>query len=202
MRLQVARVRTPGRSALVLAVLLAGGASMTALGSATTSGGGWDVSWPQCTSSGNVEALPGSPQIGVVGVNDGRPFTTNPCLQSELEWAGAGAEVYINTDNPGPVTSVVKGKVVQKPTNWPTVGQKPKPISGQPAQTITCALTGPNGTTATSSCAYVYGWNAADAAYTTVTSALARIPAGPLKPSPSLEWWLDVESANAWMSST
>ena len=148
------------------------------LTTSTASGGGWDVSWRQCTNSGNTEGLPGSPTIGIIGVNAGRPFTTNPCLKSELEWAGSAAQVYVNTNNPGPASA-----------RWPTTAQT------SPEQ---CVLTKPNGTTETPSCAYDYGWNAAQSAYTTLTNALV----GQSKQPSSLEWWLDVESANTWLPST
>ncbi len=173
-----ARVRHPWRAALALALVIGVGASVWVLTRSTASGGGWDVAWRQCTNSGHVGPLPGTPTIGIVGVNDGRPYTTNPCLKSELDWAGSAAQVYINTNDPGPATA-----------RWPTTAQTgPKK----------CVLTKPNGTRATPSCAYDYGWNAAQSAYTTLTNALV----GQSKQPPSLEWWLDVESANTWLSST
>jgi hypothetical protein len=56
---------------------------------------GYDISWPQCGSS-----YPPSSPIGVVGVNDGRGFTTNPCLSSEAAWAGNGLDLYVNINSP------------------------------------------------------------------------------------------------------
>jgi hypothetical protein len=38
--------------------------------------------------------------VAVVGVNDGRPFTTNPCLASEYAWAGGGRQLYMNLNSP------------------------------------------------------------------------------------------------------
>jgi hypothetical protein len=38
--------------------------------------------------------------VAVVGVNDGRPFTTNPCLASEYAWAGGARELYMNLNSP------------------------------------------------------------------------------------------------------
>ncbi len=57
-----------------------------------------DISWPQCG-----QAYPAPPAFGIVGVNDGRPFTANPCLVSEYRWARAAGNVqlYMNTANPG-----------------------------------------------------------------------------------------------------
>jgi hypothetical protein len=65
---------------------------------APASGWGNDVSWPQCGGS-----LPGPHDVGVIGVTDGRPFTTNPCLASEYAWARAskmagGAQLYLNLE--------------------------------------------------------------------------------------------------------
>jgi len=168
----------------MVAVAIAISASVPALATATASGGGWDVSWPQCTglSLSSVVALPGSPQIGIVGVNDGRPFSTNPCLKSELSWAGGAAQLYVNTNDPGPGTKSSPN------THWPKTTQtSPKP----------CVVVA--GTTATSACAYDYGWNAAVNAYGTVKTALGSTnPAG-------LAWWLDVERVSGapglWQSS-
>ena len=59
---------------------------------------GNDISWPQCG-----QPYPARPAFGVVGVNDGRPYTANPCLVQEDRWASASGvvEFYMNTANPG-----------------------------------------------------------------------------------------------------
>src|SRR6478735_5936173 len=65
---------------------------------------GNDISWPQCGKS-----LPKGQAFGIVGVNNGLANTTNPCLASELSWAGSSTggtgqpkvELYVNTANPG-----------------------------------------------------------------------------------------------------
>ncbi|HEV2635454.1 MAG TPA: hypothetical protein VGX23_09935 [Actinocrinis sp.] len=50
---------------------------------ATVSGStGYDISWPQCGG-----ALPPDSSIAVVGVDDGHPFSQNPCLQQEAAWS-------------------------------------------------------------------------------------------------------------------
>jgi hypothetical protein len=60
---------------------------------------GADVSWPQCD-----KPLPGIPPetFGIVGVNGGETFTTNPCLRQEWNWMKGGhagaPSVYINLD--------------------------------------------------------------------------------------------------------
>ncbi len=70
--------------------------STVSVGAAPLSGS--DISWPQCG-----QAYPPRAGFGLVGVNDGRPYTANPCLASEYRWAlTAGiVEYYMNTANPG-----------------------------------------------------------------------------------------------------
>ncbi|MEO8282285.1 MAG: hypothetical protein ABI568_02585 [Pseudarthrobacter sp.] len=71
---------------------------------ATAPGPGNDVSWPQCG-----KALPKGQTFGIVGVNNGLANTSNPCLATELSWAGSStgaagqpkAALYVNTANPG-----------------------------------------------------------------------------------------------------
>lgn len=56
-----------------------------------------DVSWPP----NNCEAeIPPSISGGIVGLNGGRPFTQNPCLQEEAAKFDRFA-LYVNTNNPG-----------------------------------------------------------------------------------------------------
>jgi len=190
------RLGLAGRTAPLVAVLTALMIAIPVLALARTAGVGYDVSFPQCIGSG-VQTLPAAPSLAVVGVNDGRPFTSNPCLTAELNWAGAGAQVYVNADDPGPAFRVVRGRAVQLKTHWPTTAQK------TPER---CVLTGPRGTTTTTACAYDYGWNAAKDAYGRVGAALRALAAG--NPAPGtvpvtpLRWWLDVESANVWVRGT
>ncbi|MGH9125686.1 MAG: hypothetical protein ACRDZ8_13305 [Acidimicrobiales bacterium] len=63
---------------------------------------GTDISWPQCSG-----ALPASPDFGIVGANDGRPDTVNPCFVAQDRWASASGLVmfYMNTANPGVAAS-------------------------------------------------------------------------------------------------
>src|SRR5688572_14423644 len=64
---------------------------------------GYDISWPQCDGP-----YPGGyASIGVIGVNGGKPFTENRCLESQWNWLGqhsARDAVYINLDYPKAVT--------------------------------------------------------------------------------------------------
>ena len=133
---------------------------------------GYDISFPQCASN-----LPVSAGFGIVGVNDGHPFSANPCLASELRWAThtltASPEFYANVDNPGPGNNA----------NWPIRQQIPRVCFG--ANSVACS--------------YDYGWNAARGSFHNVVVAESQNGA----PSPSMtasqaHWWLDVESGNAW----
>jgi hypothetical protein len=61
---------------------------------------GFDISWPQCGS-----AYPPASGVAVVGVNDGRAFTANPCLASEYAWAGGARQLYMNLNSPSDADS-------------------------------------------------------------------------------------------------
>jgi len=134
---------------------------------------GYDVSFPQCTAR-----LPSRPGFAIVGVNDGRAFTANPCLASEYAWATTSTATnephvsfYANTGNPGPVAA---------PTHWPPAGTKtPRACDGSWSE----------------SCAYDYGWNAAQDSFQDATAAHVVQPA-------DAPWWLDVETANSWSNDT
>src|ERR1700685_2119835 len=105
---------------------------------------GFDISFPQCT-----ESLPPSPGFGIVGVNGGKTFSSNPCLARELTWASGAANTipafYANTANPGPAND----------TNWPTNQQTPKVCTG--ANSVACS--------------YDYGWKAGRFAFATAVNA-------------------------------
>ncbi len=68
-------------------------------------GDGHDISWPQCRPDG-TSSHPATGGFAVIGLNNGRPFTANPCFADEWAWAGAlpgrGA-VYLNVNAAGPV---------------------------------------------------------------------------------------------------
>lgn len=141
--------------------------------SAAVVGDGYDVSWPQCTSTGST-APTGSFAFAIIGVNDGKPYTANPCLSSEAASAGGAAlSFYVNTANPGPHFA-----------NWP---------AGKTANGVTCPALRhySNGSQALLDCTYVFGYLSAENAVAGAGSALGSVP--------STQWWLDVESANSWM---
>ena len=169
---------------LIFLSLAAAGLSLGEGRAAASSGVGYDISYPQCNGS-----LPTSPAFGIVGVNGGLPYSSNPCLgsgdgPSELQWAGMNAELYANTADPGPALS----------THWPN-GQT------SPEQCNTPANPGSN----TAECAYDYGWNAASDSYQDAVAAYVSLgwaPAGATRTPVANAWWLDVESGNSWTSNT
>jgi hypothetical protein len=132
---------------------------------------GFDISFPQCG-----HPYPTTPGFGIVGVNHGHAFSTNPCLESELRWVRSARRTaqafYLNTGAPGPGDP-----------HWPRHQQEPQACRG--ANSIPCA--------------YDYGWNSARLSFDSLLRALLRRHA----PTPrvfarSARWWLDVEVANPW----
>lgn len=138
---------------------------------------GIDISWPQCSTE-----LPEPPGFAVIGVNGGLPDTTNPCLGSQLDWAGGTAAaasgtpvpVYVNTADPGPggswwwpASNAYRGKQITNPYGL---------CAGTP----------------TAACAYMYGYAMAfdDANLRGVPDSAHRL------------WWLDVETLNSWSPDT
>ena len=138
----------------------------------TGTGIGYDISYPQCGS-----VFPRNPAFGIVGVNGGIVFSANPCLASQLTWAGTNAQLYANTGNPGPQLS----------THWPTGQSTPRVCSASNPDTVDCA--------------YDYGWNAAADSYRKAVDAyvsLGRAPQGATRTPTANTWWLDVETGNSW----
>lgn len=129
---------------------------------------GYDVSWPQCSS---VQTLPTDGAFKVVGVTGGLLYSTNPCLTEQLVWAGAGAELYVNTGNPGPVLST-------RYTSGTVAGK-------------TCYTSNKNST----ACAFLYGYRGAADAYARAKLVFDAQGWSDLK---SRTWWLDVERVNSW----
>jgi hypothetical protein len=127
---------------------------------------GHDISWPQCGTS-----YPTDGSFGIVGVTNGRAWSSNPCLASEYKWAATyprAGDLYMNTANPAPRSSYY----------WPATG------ASDPAFCRDSTVTTDPG------CAYDYGWHtAADA----LSTARAGVGAGATG-----FWWLDVETGNTW----
>jgi hypothetical protein len=147
-------------TALVTLALALSGGSLAAQAAPVI---GNDVSWPQCG-----RPLPAGAAFGIVGVNDGKPFTDNPCLVAEYQWAaatGLAPGLYINTSNPGTQSEAV---------DW----------YSQRSPNAACSRAN------AAACAYDYGYNGARQAY---AFANARVAAGP-----GHTWWLDVETGNSW----
>jgi hypothetical protein len=133
---------------------------------------GYDVSYPQCSSS-----LPKSPSFGIVGVNDGIAFSSNPCLAGEYAWATTSTSTtyakvgfYANTANPGPVLS----------KHWPSGQTSPQACDG----------------TWSEGCSYDYGWNAVADSYAKAVAAAGATA------TRVAYWWLDVETGNSWATSS
>jgi hypothetical protein len=62
---------------------------------------GFDISWPQCRGSGAV-LPPALGPVAIVGVTNGHPFSTNPCLRTQWAWARSrtSATGYLNLAAP------------------------------------------------------------------------------------------------------
>ena len=156
-----------GLAVIVVVVLL-----VIAIGGSSSPTTGYDVSYPQCSSS-----YPSNPLFGIVGVNGGLANNANSCISGELHWArGAPGQdgprqsplsLYIDTGNPG-------GHQV---ADWPSGGAAPTYGS--------C-----NGLL-TNACSYVYGEQRAAHSFRLVAS-LDPVAAT------TAPWWLDVELVASW----
>lgn len=139
---------------------------------------GIDVSYPNCGST-----LPAT-DFMVVGVNNGRGRTDNPCLAAQLSFAqflpGTAhprLDVYVNTQNPTPTAA----------SWWPT---SDRTLDG--ARTVSPYGHCSGGKSA--ACSWVYGASIA-------RDDLTRLAATGFTGRPG-RWWLDVETANSWSAST
>ncbi len=73
-----------------MGALILNGIAVHAFGPYTSGQTGYDISYPQCSAA----STPGG-SFGIIGVNDGRPFTANPCFGKE--YAGVANSAYMNT---------------------------------------------------------------------------------------------------------
>jgi hypothetical protein len=71
---------------------------------------GYDVSYPQCSGA----RAPAGAGFSVIGVNDGRAFSINPCFRSEWQAAAGTRAVYFNSgyepDNAAQATADCLGR--------------------------------------------------------------------------------------------
>jgi major membrane immunogen (membrane-anchored lipoprotein) len=167
-------ILTVSATGLLSGALLASPSSDASSASPGAASIGYDVSYPQCGRT-----LPASAGFGIVGVNDGHPYSTNPCLASEVNWATTTTSgvpsFYMNTDSPGPADT----------SNWPSSATSPKACSGANS----------------AACSYDYGWGAAQASFANAISAETTDgSASPTTAVTSAHWWLDVETGNHWES--
>lgn len=61
---------------------------------------GFDISWPQCPGG---KFPPGPVAFAVIGLNAGRPYTSNECFAEQYRWAqrlSRNPAVYVNVDFP------------------------------------------------------------------------------------------------------
>jgi hypothetical protein len=139
-----------------------------------------DISFPQC---GAPMPLGRSGSMGLLGTNGGASFTTNPCLVAELAWAKqlpAAPAFYANTGNPGPSRS----------THWPIGQASPK----------VCSAADPNSV----GCSFDYGWNSGWQSFGAASQAAQRLHhidrESARHRAANVEWWLDVETMNSWLT--
>ena len=122
-------------------------------------GDGHDISWPQCRPDG-TSSHPTDGGFAVIGLNNGRPFTANPCFADEWSWAGTlpghGA-VYLNVNAAGSADPA-----------W----DDPGPASCD-ARTPVLADADPG-------CGYNWGWHLG-------SYSIARLPGGTSKPQVFLD---------------
>ncbi len=169
----ISRFRTVLAAAACTALMFAGAPAQAAV----APGPGNDVSWPQCGKT-----PPKGQAFAIVGVNKGVANTTNPCLATQLSWAGTSTggtgqplvALYVNTANPGtagswwPTSNSYEGTSVANPYGQCTEGSVEE------------------------ACSYMYGYAKAydDANIRGISNAAAYT------------WWLDVETGNSWSTRT
>jgi hypothetical protein len=146
-------------------------------------GRGNDISWPQCSPANATETgpLPGDSAFGIVGTQNGRPNTANPCLNRQWTWALGRPEApmqYLLSGNPGPRfcgNSAKRQLPASECRRWKRgsladASKDPRPCSGAKQD---------------DGCAYDYGYQAA-------LNALANADAAQVTLVP-VTWWIDVE---------
>ena len=138
---------------------------------------GYDVSYPQCTNKTSYA----SGEFAIIGISDGRPFTTNPCVKTlwnnALSAKATSISFYINTGN-----------------------------SGAYAKDITsdCATAVPvSYTTRQAKQSWEIGCSEAEYSIKSVAN-IGLSPYENLAPGTTGNgmWWADVETGNSWSANT
>ena len=142
------------------------------------SGSGYDVSYPQCS-----DTTPYAPnEFAIIGIGDGRPFSTNSCVQAlwsrALMAKATSFSIYINTGNSG-----AYGKDI----------------------TSDCAAGVPSVyTTRQSQQSWEIGCSEADYAFQAALNAGVN-PNQPSSSTYSIKagmWWADIENGNSWSANS
>ena len=139
---------------------------------------GYDVSYPQCTSSTSYS----SGGFAIIGLGGGRPFTANDCATSEWGAAlAAGAtsiSIYINTGYSGAYSREITSACS---TNVPATYKSGSKLAQ----------------------AWEIGCSEADFAFKTALSdgVSPNAPASALNVAGGM-WWADIETGNSWSTNT
>lgn len=75
---------------------------------------GYDVSFPQCQEQLSQRYV----GFAIIGLNNGRPYTQNPCFEEQWRWANThtARAIYINVSDPGTEPAKVRGAEIAKDT--------------------------------------------------------------------------------------
>lgn len=75
---------------------------------------GYDVSFPQCHQKLSQRSV----GFVIIGLNNGRPFTANPCFARQWTWANSHSAraIYINVSDPGKGSPVKRGTQIGRDT--------------------------------------------------------------------------------------
>ncbi|MDA8397248.1 MAG: hypothetical protein M0Z29_05285 [Actinomycetota bacterium] len=156
-------------SAASLAVLPLA-ASATVTGPYTSAAIGYDVSWPNCT-----DTPPTSPTVtfAIVGITDGRPFTSSPCAWNEYSTAQNLGEpsLYFNTGYAGAYARDIVSTCSKAVTS---LGSSTNPFGGLKGHKLTQAE-------------QAWEIGCSEAQYGVKN-----------EPGTALFWWADVETGNSW----
>ena len=172
----MARYSLGGGIAILAAAagLLVGQIGASAASAYASTAVGYDISYPQCSA-----AYPNG-SFGIVGVNQGYPFTYyNSCLPGEWAYASTtpSASLYVNTGYDPGYTNATDGR-----HTTPDCLSKSSAVSGSSAQQK----------------AWAVGCSEAERS---VGYASCQNPTTPNACTQTVQpaaWWLDVETANSW----